>query len=414
MRFSVAAAAATCVLALVVVCALVVHIPRSSSDFESDIQSLLSVQQRGKPESSGLASVDSFTTLTSAASTCTSTLSGGDGFIQIGNWRFGRVDDNHFSFSSNNGRTSVILRSDGTVHGGDGHRTDWGLSHKPITWTYSASNPMALNSLPNVQFGSSWVQFGHNVRLGTPDNVHLSVAFRTPCCGQTGIHTAGSNSASPALQYRVCNLTSCFFSFTDIWRSDGTIHRGPRTCCGLGQLNTFERQLPSESVWFGEKFLQLGNFRIADIDGNHMSIADTATGKTAEIFRQDSTQHPGPRTDFNANSRARCPLRVYQLAATLAADFRDAPLPCGNNLLANEGLTNEQGTARLIMQGDGNLVLYNHNGKALWSSGTFGNVGDRLEVQTDGNLVVCVHLPSSNLSLFSHLKMLEQVPKHAC
>ena len=123
---------------------------------------------------------------------CTAPLSGGEGFIQIGNWRFGRVDDeNHFSFSSNNGRTAVILRSDGTVHGGSGSRTDWGLSAKPLTWTYSASNPMALQSLPNVQFGRSFVQFGPNQRLGTPDDSHLSISFRTPCCGKSGIHTAG-------------------------------------------------------------------------------------------------------------------------------------------------------------------------------------------------------------------------------
>ena len=121
---------------------------------------------------------------------CNASLSGGDGFIQIGNWRFGRVDDNHFSFSSNNGRTAVILRSDGTVYGGNGQRTDWGLSHLPITWTYSASNPMALESLPNVQFGTSWVQFGPNCRIGTPDNVHLSVSFKND--GSAGIHTAGN------------------------------------------------------------------------------------------------------------------------------------------------------------------------------------------------------------------------------
>jgi hypothetical protein len=123
---------------------------------------------------------------------CSATMSGGDGFIQIGNWRFGRVDDNHFSFSSNNGRTSVILRSDGTVHGGNGQRTDWGLSDKPITWTYNAANPNALKNLPNVQFGTSWVQFGSNCRIGTPDNNHLSVSFRQPCCGKSGIHTAGA------------------------------------------------------------------------------------------------------------------------------------------------------------------------------------------------------------------------------
>jgi hypothetical protein len=220
---------------------------------------------------------------------CTATLTGGDGFIQIGNWRFGRVgDDNHFSFSSNNGRTSLILRSDGTVHGGRGRRTDWGLSSRPLTWTYNASNPNALKNLPNIKFGRSYVEFGNNQRLGTPDNHHLSMSFLKPCCGRSGIHTS------------------------DIWRADGTIHPGPRTCCGLGQLNTFDNQLPSDSIWFGDRFLQIGNFRIADIDGNHMSIVNVSNGRTAEIFRSDSTQHPGPRMDFNANGRAKCRLRIYE------------------------------------------------------------------------------------------------------
>jgi hypothetical protein len=133
-------------------------------------------------------------------SSCSATLSGGNGFIQIGNWRFGAVDANHFSFSSNNGRTAVILRSDGTVHGGNGQRSDWGLSHKAITWTYSASNPMTLASQHDlfhqhgILFGSSYVQFGNNCRLGTPDNGHLSVSFNTPCCNaRAGIHTAGND-----------------------------------------------------------------------------------------------------------------------------------------------------------------------------------------------------------------------------
>jgi hypothetical protein len=105
----------------------------------------------------------------------------------------------------------------------------------------------------------------------------------------------------------------------DIWRDDGTIHTGPRTCCGLGQLNTFEKALPSNNVWFGDNFLQLGDFRIADIDGGHMSIAFVSTGKTAEIFRSDSTQHAGPRTDYNANNRAKCALSVYQNSVNIKA-----------------------------------------------------------------------------------------------
>jgi hypothetical protein len=40
------------------------------------------------------------------------------------------------------------------------------------------------------------------------------------------------------------------------------------------------------------------------------------------------------------------------------------------------------------MQNDGNFVLYATGGKALWSSGTYGHPGASLAMQNDGNLVV--------------------------
>lgn len=46
------------------------------------------------------------------------------------------------------------------------------------------------------------------------------------------------------------------------------------------------------------------------------------------------------------------------------------------------------GANRLIMQADGNLVLYSGNGVALWSSQTDGNPGARIVLQTDGNVVI--------------------------
>ena len=46
-------------------------------------------------------------------------------------------------------------------------------------------------------------------------------------------------------------------------------------------------------------------------------------------------------------------------------------------------------THELVMQGDGNLVLYNTtNGAAVWNSGTYGNAGAYAVFQTDGNFVV--------------------------
>jgi len=53
---------------------------------------------------------------------------------------------------------------------------------------------------------------------------------------------------------------------------------------------------------------------------------------------------------------------------------------------------------RLVMQADGNLVLYNTSNQALWSSQTNGNPGAWLALQTDGNMVV---YSSSNVALWS-------------
>ncbi len=44
--------------------------------------------------------------------------------------------------------------------------------------------------------------------------------------------------------------------------------------------------------------------------------------------------------------------------------------------------------AKLVMQGDGNLVIYSKYGRALWASGTDGNPGAYKVMQGDGNLVI--------------------------
>ena len=48
--------------------------------------------------------------------------------------------------------------------------------------------------------------------------------------------------------------------------------------------------------------------------------------------------------------------------------------------------TSANGTYQLIMQGDGNLVIYNPG--AIWSTKTNGHAGAYLVPQTDGNLVI--------------------------
>jgi len=46
-----------------------------------------------------------------------------------------------------------------------------------------------------------------------------------------------------------------------------------------------------------------------------------------------------------------------------------------------------KGGNRLVMQGDGNLVMYKSGGRAVWNSGTQRTSSDRFVMQTDGNFV---------------------------
>ena len=68
---------------------------------------------------------------------------GGKDFIQVGTWRFGMHDDQHFVFSNKSGFTSVIYRGyDGTVH--PGPRKDFTLWNLP-------------NSETGIQFGQNYL-----------------------------------------------------------------------------------------------------------------------------------------------------------------------------------------------------------------------------------------------------------------
>jgi hypothetical protein len=64
----------------------------------------------------------------------------------------------------------------------------------------------------------------------------------------------------------------------------------------------------------------------------------------------------------------------------------------GDQTLASGSMWQSRGYD-LVMQTDGNLVLYDWwlnppYGTAIWNSGTYGNPGAVMKFQTDGNLVV--------------------------
>ncbi|MFD5404910.1 D-alanyl-D-alanine carboxypeptidase family protein [Streptomyces griseorubiginosus] len=67
----------------------------------------------------------------------------------------------------------------------------------------------------------------------------------------------------------------------------------------------------------------------------------------------------------------------------------------GQSLATGGRLQSPDGRYTLIMQTDGNLVLYPGSNPALWASGTAGHPGTVAQMQTDGNLVLYApgHVP---------------------
>ncbi|AZZ56482.1 hypothetical protein [Rathayibacter iranicus] len=78
------------------------------------------------------------------------------------------------------------------------------------------------------------------------------------------------------------------------------------------------------------------------------------------------------------------PLTNATAAAATAAD--PAALSSGQQLAKGQSVVSASGAVRFVLQDDGNAVVYSTGG-ATWSSGTQAR-GDRLVMQTDGNLVI--------------------------
>lgn len=60
----------------------------------------------------------------------------------------------------------------------------------------------------------------------------------------------------------------------------------------------------------------------------------------------------------------------------------------GETLNVGESLISSDGRYKLVLQGDGNMVIYNGSNRAIWNSGTWGMPIDHAAMQYDGNFVL--------------------------
>jgi hypothetical protein len=88
-------------------------------------------------------------------------------------------------------------------------------------------------------------------------------------------------------------------------------------------------------------------------------------------------------------SRAGARTRRLAAGARTRKDGEDVDvLRAGESLGIDQKLTSSNGKYALIMQGDGNLVLYTESNTPVWATRTQGSGAVRASLQDDGNLVL--------------------------
>ncbi|HUB08817.1 MAG TPA: GH25 family lysozyme [Myxococcales bacterium] len=124
-------------------------------------------------------------------------------------------------------------------------------------------------------------------------------------------------------------------------------------------------------------------------DGNFVVYGD----KSCADWASGTDRHPGAELALQDDGN----LVVYDngraLWSTVTGGLPEKPTACGaiepdHGLAPGESVKSCDGRHELVMQGDGNLVLYHVGGAATWASKTNGTPSRDAVMQGDGNLVV--------------------------
>ena len=94
-----------------------------------------------------------------------------------------------------------------------------------------------------------------------------------------------------------------------------------------------------------------------------------------------------------------CRIRFGFAADISRAGKTDRLFFTNETLATGSSLVSSNGWYQLVVQGDGNLVVYSKGGVAVWASGTQGNGPVYLVAQSDGNLVL--YRVSDNVAVWS-------------
>lgn len=155
------------------------------------------------------------------------------------------------------------------------------------------------------------------------------------------------------------------------------------------------------AMWSSNTYGNYGAYAKFQNDGNFViySLSDQALWSTATYGLGANILTLKDNGNFyvlaNTEQKYSTNIKVNQYAQI----FLGSVINSNTTMPPNSYLQSPDGVYSLIMQGDGNLVLYAPgDATPLWASNTYGNVGAYAVMQNDGNLVV---YSSGNVALWS-------------
>ncbi len=320
--------------------------------------------------------------------------------------------ENQYAYSDS-GRTNLLTGVPTVAPGGNIYAQVLARNVGYQTWSQTylhlgTSNP---NDRSSVFYDSSWIDPQRPAGLTTSsiapgDEGVFNFILHAPT--QTGNYKEYFNLVDDGTTW--LNDPGMYFQI-NVVSPLGTAPNSSDTTMAPGQSITPGQYIISpdnQSVLFLQKdgdLVQYDNFKAVWSSGTAGTNAAKLVMQTdGNLVLYDKNMNPLWDSQTQNNSGAWLNLQsdgnlvIYSktnqpLWATSAIDnpnnlsYVDTTMP-DSYLLPGQSLYTANRTYRLVLQTDGNLVLYDQNGKPLWNTGTEGIPPGFLALQGDGNLVL--------------------------
>jgi hypothetical protein len=284
---------------------------------------------------------------------------------------------------SANGRFSLAVQTDGNVVTyADGARALW-ASRTTAAPGYSVylhmqddGNLVVYGNYGPVWHSATWGNPGARLVVQDDGNVVLYAADGAPLWTTGPDRGAGAprDTMAPTEQLTAGQaLTSANGAHTLLIQGDGNVAvYGPD---GRAPWSTGTWSRPGSRL----RLQPDGNLVVYDGDLRAVWNSGTWGNANTRLLLQDD----GNLVLYAADGRALWSYRTGRLSGAAADTMAPA-----QQLTAGQTLTSADRSHRLVVQGDGNVVVYGPDGRARWSTGTWSRPGNTLRMQPDGNLVV--------------------------